>query len=67
MIALLLGLASAATWPTDPDAHLLEWTRIDTGVEKPLIVSEFGAGALAGHHADPDELAVFSEEHQALV
>ena len=33
MIALLLGLASAATWPTDPDAHLLEWTRIDTGVE----------------------------------
>jgi len=41
--------------------------RIDTGVEKPLIVSEFGAGALAGRHAPEDELAVFSEEYQALV
>jgi beta-glucuronidase len=40
---------------------------IDTGVEKPLIVSELGAGALAGMHAPEEDLAVFSEEYQALV
>ena len=41
--------------------------RIETGVAKPLIVSEFGAGALAGYRAPEAELAVFSEEYQALV
>ncbi len=34
---------------------------------KPLLISEFGAGAKAGMHADTEELAVFSEEYQALV
>jgi beta-glucuronidase len=34
---------------------------------KPLLVSEFGAGALAGRHAPEEDLAVFSEEYQALV
>jgi hypothetical protein len=32
---------------------------------RPVIVSEFGAGALAGHHGDPG--AVWTEEHQARV
>jgi beta-glucuronidase len=41
--------------------------RIRTGLEKPLIVSELGAGAKAGWHAPEEELVVFSEEYQALV
>ena len=41
--------------------------RIDPGVDKPLIVSELGAGAVAGRHAEPSALAVYSEEYQALV
>lgn len=39
--------------------------RFETG--KPLIVSELGAGAKTGKHADVSALAVFSEEYQALV
>lgn len=34
---------------------------------KPLLISELGAGAKAGMHANEAELAVFSEEYQALV
>lgn len=34
---------------------------------KPLIVSEMGAGAKAGLRAPEEELAVFSEDYQALV
>ncbi len=34
---------------------------------KPLIVSEMGAGAKRGLHAPEEELAVYSEEYQALV
>lgn len=41
--------------------------RLEIGVEKPLVVSELGAGALAGFHAPDEELAVFSEELQARV
>ena len=33
--------------------------------EKPLVISEFGAGALAGNHGDAGEH--FTEEHQAAV
>jgi beta-glucuronidase len=46
--------------------HLPE-LRIETGLDKPFVVSEFGAGALAGFHRPEEELAVFSEEYQALV
>jgi beta-glucuronidase len=41
--------------------------RIELEVEKPLLVSELGAGARVGLHASEEELAVFSEEYQALV
>jgi beta-glucuronidase len=41
--------------------------RIETGSDKPILISEFGAGARAGRHAPEEELAVFSEEYQALV
>ncbi len=45
----------------------LERVRIETRTEKPVIISEFGAGALAGRRAPEEDLAVFSEEYQALV
>jgi beta-glucuronidase len=35
--------------------------------DKPVIVSEMGAGALAGFHAPVEDIAVYSEEFQALV
>ncbi|MEM7411502.1 MAG: glycoside hydrolase family 2 TIM barrel-domain containing protein [Myxococcota bacterium] len=41
--------------------------RFTLAAEKPLIVSELGAGALAGRRADPESLAVFSEDLQARV
>lgn len=34
---------------------------------KPLVVSELGAGAKAGLHAESDEMRMFSEEYQAEV
>lgn len=40
-------------------------TRWQSAYEKPLVMSEFGAGALQGHHGDPD--TPFTEEHQARV
>lgn len=33
MLALLLSLAIAATWPTDPNAAGLAWSTIDSGVQ----------------------------------
>jgi len=42
--------------------------RFNTGLGKPVIASEFGAGALLGKHAtDDSSYEVFSEEYQALV
>ena len=41
--------------------------RIEHPPDQALIISELGAGALAGMHAPSEELAVFSEEYQALV
>jgi beta-glucuronidase len=41
--------------------------RIELEVAKPLVISEMGAGARVGLHASEEELAVFSEEYQALV
>lgn len=45
----------------------LHRVRFKTEFEKPLIISETGAGAKYGMRASEDELAVFSEEYQALV
>ena len=45
----------------------MESIEIRTPLGKPLIVSEFGAGAKAGMHAPAGELAVYTEEYQALV
>ncbi len=39
--------------------------RWDIDIDKPVIISEFGAGALQGYHAD--SLTVWSEEHQELL
>jgi beta-glucuronidase len=46
-----------------PDA-LPDW-RWETPYEKPLVMSEFGAGALFGHHGDRD--TPFTEEYQVHV
>ena len=39
--------------------------RWEIDINKPVIISEFGAGALQGYHAD--NLTVWSEEHQDLL
>jgi len=41
--------------------------RIRTGLDKPLVISEMGAGAKAGLHAPEEDLHAYSEEFQALV
>ncbi|HEB89579.1 MAG TPA: beta-glucuronidase [Deltaproteobacteria bacterium] len=41
--------------------------RFDLRQDKPVLISEMGAGALAGWHAPAEDLVVFSEEYQALV
>lgn len=40
---------------------------IETGLDKPLIVSEFGGGAKYGFRAPEEDYAVFSEDYQALI
>jgi beta-glucuronidase len=40
-----------------------ELDKIHAAFKKPMIVTEFGADAIAGHHAQPPEM--FSEEYQA--
>ncbi len=47
----------------DPDQ--VPATRWESRYEKPLVMSEFGAGALQGHHGDAD--TPFTEEYQARV
>jgi beta-glucuronidase len=47
------------------DVDCVAQVRWECATSKPLILSEFGAGALAGRHGDGSEL--FSEEHQARV
>ena len=60
----VLGINEYIGWyerrPEDADA--VQWKSI---YNKPLIVSEFGAGALFGLHGDPDQR--WSEEYQANV
>ena len=46
-------------WGRPEDADKLEWK---SSFNKPLIVSEFGGGAIAGRHGDPDER--WTEEYQ---
>lgn len=41
----------------------IELEKIHAAFKKPMVVTEFGADALPGHHADPPEM--FSEEYQA--
>lgn len=41
--------------------------RIDSGYNKPLMISEFGADATYGKHAPEEDYVVLSEEYQALV
>ena len=45
----------------------MEEIEIRTPAGKPLIVSELGAGAKFGMHSPDEDLAVYSEEYQALV
>jgi beta-glucuronidase len=45
-----------------PTLSSIEWSE---PVDKPLIFSELGAGALAGYHDDPANPHKFSEEFQA--
>jgi beta-glucuronidase len=45
----------------------LDRIRIETDSDKPLVLSELGAGALAGRREPPRRLAAYSEEYQALV
>jgi beta-glucuronidase len=40
---------------------------IERQTTKPFVLSELGAGALAGMHAPEEDLAVYTEEYQALV
>ena len=46
-------------WGRPEDADKLEWK---STFNKPLIVSEFGGGAVAGRHGDPGER--WTEEYQ---
>jgi beta-glucuronidase len=46
-------------------AQIFDQVRFSTTYEKPLIMSEFGADALAGHHGDRRER--WTEEHQAWI
>lgn len=51
-------------WYSGPP-ELADSVRWESAYDKPLIVSEFGAGALQGYHADPQTR--WSEEYQASV
>ncbi|MGH9528690.1 MAG: glycoside hydrolase family 2 protein, partial [Terriglobales bacterium] len=60
----VLGLNEYLGWyeGKPEDADRLQWK---SAYEKPVILSEFGAGALAGKHGDTDTR--FTEEYQANV
>lgn len=47
-------------------AHIKEWVNQHGGADKPYIVSEIGAGAIAGYH-DPFGQAKWSEERQCSI
>ncbi|MEM7585256.1 MAG: glycoside hydrolase family 2 TIM barrel-domain containing protein [Acidobacteriota bacterium] len=58
----VLGVNEYVGWygGVPEDAQQLVWS---SSHDKPLIISEFGAGALAGHHGDEDQR--WTEEYQA--
>jgi beta-glucuronidase len=60
----VLGLNEYIGWYDGPPekARTLAWK---TKWEKPLVISEFGAGAKRGHHGSDDER--WTEEYQAVV
>ena len=65
------GLALVLPWSSHHMRRVMldgmEDIEIRTPAGKPLIVSELGAGAKYGMHAPAADLAVYSEEYQALV
>jgi len=60
----VIGVNSYCGWYVDAPANCASW-RWQSESGKPVIVSEFGAGALHGHHGAPDER--WTEEYQAEV
>ncbi len=60
----VLGLNEYVGWyeGRPEDADRIQW---ESAYQKPMILSEFGAGALAGKHGDADTR--FTEEYQANV
>ena len=64
-LALLTPFSSAHARRVMLDG--LDRIRIETGLGKPLILSELGAGAKAGWREPVERLAVYTEDYQALV
>jgi beta-glucuronidase len=60
----IIGINEYIGWYS-PDFSLLPDLFENSKVEKPVIISEFGGGALAGHHGSEDEL--FTEENQRAI
>nr|WP_314547696.1 glycoside hydrolase family 2 TIM barrel-domain containing protein [uncultured Massilia sp.] len=57
----LISFNEYAGWYWSSNADMLNY-RFDIKVDKPVVITEFGADALAGYHADADTR--FSEEYQ---
>ncbi len=60
----VIGINTYCGWYHDTPEECADYRWV-SDYEKPIIVSEFGAGALQGHHGDADQ--VFTEENQAKV
>ncbi|WP_027330723.1 glycoside hydrolase family 2 protein [Marinimicrobium agarilyticum] len=60
----VIGINSYCGWYQDTPEECADYRWV-SDYEKPIIVSEFGAGALQGHHGNADQ--VFTEENQAKV
>ncbi len=62
IIAVNKYLGWYGNWGAAPEDT--QWITRD---DKPMIVSEFGAGGVYGNHVDPDNVNSFSEEYMAKV
>lgn len=60
----VVGMNEYLGW-YDPDYEKLPRLLNNACLERPLIITEFGGGALAGHHGTVDEL--FTEERQCCI
>ena len=60
----VLGVNEYIGW-YDGNAEKADTLRWETTYDKPVVISEFGAGAVAGLHGDED--AIWTEEYQAKV